>query len=694
MPTPGNSSELLVEYFAAESLDEARSFLAIHPGLVNATSEKILDVLARSVSGDRGRYELILRLLNRANAVGLDTAYGELSGLVLPQNLDQLAKEYLQSRYVLDGARFLQQHQELFAGGAEFVLADLAGASPEESRDHALLLLSFYVVARQSDPSTALKQVYEGRADTYEWQAWGWAESQYDNTGNTRYLDLAVLCIEGAIAGPVFVRLEPGQQAAACERAGLVHHKRAQHRAGVHDLDVAVTYYERALQIESDPAHALERLGALGALWIDRYERGGDPVDLDRAVEQLEAAMPRDVIGQDPLSVPVATSLGNALRHRYMVSGGPSDIARAVSLHERIAEVPADLAMRGLRQSNLVASVMSRYDRVGDLADIDRAIQLSRRSLDGAPDDAPWRATASNNLARCLETRFRFSDQVQDLLDAIEHFGKALELGPVRDRTRNATNLGLALVAYYKRQKDDSALEQAIKMLRYAAELAAIGGIERSRPFEALRGALLARFFQSRSREDLDEAIHVGGIAVRLAAGNAPLLSSHCGGLANTYNARFEEYGDAKDLRHSAVLVRKASKAGMETNPESTLTAAVSWGETAIKRRAWKEGAEAYRYAFRASEALFTSQRDRRKKETRLREVQGLGARAAYVLTRDGKPKEAVVALERARTLLVADALSQACRPPAAHLLTRELRPQRRPRRLSTSKLRPIPGSH
>jgi hypothetical protein len=67
----------------------------------------------------------------------------------------------------------------------------------------------------------------------------------------------------------------------------------------------------------------------------------------------------------------MATSLGNGLRHRYMVSGGPSDIARAVSLHERIADVPADLATRGLRLTNLVASVMSRYFRNGDLADLE-----------------------------------------------------------------------------------------------------------------------------------------------------------------------------------------------------------------------------------------------------------------------------------------------------------------------------------
>jgi hypothetical protein len=132
-PTTDDNSELLIKYLMAGSLDEARSFLAIYPHLVNADSEKILDLLARSVSGDLERHALNLRLLSRANQVGLDTAYGELSGLVVPQNLNQLAKEYLESKYVLHGARFLQQHQELFAGGAEFVLADLAGASPNES---------------------------------------------------------------------------------------------------------------------------------------------------------------------------------------------------------------------------------------------------------------------------------------------------------------------------------------------------------------------------------------------------------------------------------------------------------------------------------------------------------------------------------------------------------------------------------
>lgn len=659
MPGADARTELLLTYLRAESVDDAHTLLAGNPSLLTDTSVKVLDVLARSLPGDPELFQRNVRLLTRAIAVGLERAFGEFSGTALPDNLEQLARDYLESAYVSNGARYLQAHQELFATGAEFTLADLVAASEPERRAHRILLFSFYIVARQSDPSSALRQVYEGRGDTYELQAWQWAEGQLEKTADARYLDAAVLFAEGAIAGPAFASLTPAQQAYLLVRAGLVYQRRTQVRAGLEDLNAAIGYFSRSLEIDRESADTRWRLGALGTLWTDHFERTGDVADLHQAVERLQDAVPGDAVGVEPSEVAAATSLANVLRHRYMVSGDASDITRAVSLHERIAAVPADAETRGLRLTNLVSSIMARYERTGDITDLDHAIDLGRQSMADAPAEASWRATGANNLARALQTRFNLTRQVGDLREAIDHFAQALKLGPPHEQGRGATNLGFALMSYYGEEKDERALDQALTMLRHAARLAAAGGAERSRPFAGLLDALLLRFRITGERADVDEAIQMGTMAVDLAAGNLPLLASGLGNLAVALNERFEAFGDVEDRNRATALFRKAAEEGVETAPEATLTASSLWGAMAIKHEAWAEGIEAYRYAFRASEALFASQRDRRTKEERLRHVQGLGARAAYVLTRAGQLQDAVVALERARTLLVADALSQ-----------------------------------
>lgn len=68
---PAENSELLVKYLMTESPDEALSVLARNPGLVTDTSVKVLDMLARSLPGDRELYQRNVRLLSRVNVVGL-----------------------------------------------------------------------------------------------------------------------------------------------------------------------------------------------------------------------------------------------------------------------------------------------------------------------------------------------------------------------------------------------------------------------------------------------------------------------------------------------------------------------------------------------------------------------------------------------------------------------------------------------
>ena len=96
---------------------------------------------------------------------------------------------------------------------------------------------------------------------------------------------------------------------------------------------------------------------------------------------------------------------------------------------------------------------------------------------------------------------------------------------------------------------------------------------------------------------------------------------------------------------------------GLDSAPEVAIGSARNWGHWAFERAAWQEAATAYQGVFAAVDRLLREQVLRTGKESWLREAQGLAGRAAYALARDGRPEQAVVALEQGRVRLLAEAL-------------------------------------
>ena len=102
----------------------------------------------------------------------------------------------------------------------------------------------------------------------------------------------------------------------------------------------------------------------------------------------------------------VLANYGSELLKRYGQTGDPEDLARAEVLARLVADsCPAD-ADRAAYQSNLAVVLRLQYQRSGDTAFLDEAIELLAQACDLIAVTDPDRGAVSANHAMVLRLRY------------------------------------------------------------------------------------------------------------------------------------------------------------------------------------------------------------------------------------------------------------------------------------------------
>ncbi|MCX6633085.1 MAG: hypothetical protein NTW28_36275, partial [Candidatus Solibacter sp.] len=404
MPQP---EELLGELCRQPDLQSARDFLAAHPSLIDETYMRIVYLSAQELTDRkiRERLEQFSDLLQKAIEKGLDAAYGEMAGGP-PRRLQgfeliQLGSQFLEARE--DAALALLQQYPEFPIEATIAIAQAltSRASPEEKqrRESRIAILTQWPRAVLAGAMRAAQQ----------------AEEQYGRAPGVETLRGMARAIEAVAASPGIVRMEPKMRAEILARDASVQYRLWTSTYDPDILDLAIARGTEAATLL--PGTGIDFL--TGAL-IERYEARGTAEDLDSAVTLLQSAIPGDRIsaGNLPQAV-LATNLANALRHRHIVTGVPRDADRAVTLYEQLAALPAaEPERKRIRLLNLSSGLMTCYDNVGDLADLNRAIDISRSCLQEMADEEPGKTTVANNLGLALMKRFPVTKDGNDLATA------------------------------------------------------------------------------------------------------------------------------------------------------------------------------------------------------------------------------------------------------------------------------------
>lgn len=376
-------------------------------------------------------------------------------------------------------------------------------------------------------------------------------------------------------------------------------------------LDVRIGLLRAALKL-GDSSKAPRRGNDLAVAHQERFLEGGDHNDLDVAIRQATIATEHpNALARD--RVTALNTLGAALMRSYEATGDLGVFLQALVALERAANdspgvVPIPERVQTL--SNLVSALRIGADRRIKGVDLTTAEKRAHEAVKIAIDSQSGDETAAVAFAirgSVHHERWRQGKAVSNLDLAIADWRKVLTLDVPLLRAVTSLNLGGALLS-------SGDTDEALPLLFFA-----VRHLDRHLPDRALAAGRIA------------EALHI----------RATADSPH----AERYRAQATSW--------SARAVRWAR----QTSAETLLSVAWDWGVRAHQQDDWQSMATAYTAAIDGLRNLFAVNGQVAAKENWAREGFGVATRAAFALTKCGQPNQAVMALERARALLLLDTL-------------------------------------
>jgi len=243
--------------------------------------------------------------------------------------------------------------------------------------------------------------------------------------------------------------------------------------------------------------------------------------------------------------------------------------------------------------SNLGGALRARYDRAGEIADLNEAIDAVRTAAAvGGPNVG---VVFLGNLSTLLLSRFARDADLTDLSEGIEKVSQALKI--IRPGNVNYAGyqsiLCAALWMRFGRTHNLDDLDEAIEAGRVAARSAPDAPAGQD-TLHNLVDALLSRYLTGRRpAEELDEIIDLAGQAADSAPADHPHRVGYLLNLGTALEARFTATGTHQDAANAMASWRAACGIKSGTASER-LNVARMWGRSAAEHGIWDEAEDGF----------------------------------------------------------------------------------------------------
>lgn len=218
-------------------------------------------------------------------------------------------------------------------------------------------------------------------------------------------------------------------------------------------------------------ADAAPELMRVAVALTDRYVENGATADLDAAVTYGERALDL-AIEPDLLRAVLLQNVAKLYAARFETTSVMSDIDRTLALTGEalkiIRSLPSDPVELLYDRS---AAHWQRFLAFQYVDDLRQAVADGRAAVDALPPESPSRAAVGTQVARLSQLLLLYSDNNPDGLEGgtAEHITSLrAALASATDDTQEAhrTALGIALTARYERSRQTEDLQEAIRLLR------------------------------------------------------------------------------------------------------------------------------------------------------------------------------------------------------------------------------------
>jgi tetratricopeptide (TPR) repeat protein len=350
------------------------------------------------------------------------------------------------------------------------------------------------------------------------------------------------------------------------------------------DLQEAI--HQGKAAVAATPVDHPGRAGILSDLsnsLYSRYKKTGIFEDLQEAICQTKVAVA--VIPVDhPDRLVMLNNLGSFLKSRYDRTGAFGDLQEAIhQVKVSVATTPVDHLDRAGRLSNLSNYLTSRYESTGTFEDLQEAIRqaeaavaatpIDHRKVENAVDATPEGhsdlASRLNNLSHKLEIRYERTGNIEDLEEAIRKAEQAIDMTPKGhpDMAGRMSNLGNKLERRYIRTGSIEDLEKAIRRAKQAVDMTPEDHPYLAARLNNLSTKLGRRHERTGSVEDLEEVISRAEQAVDAIPEGHLNLAACLFNLSNKLESRYELTGSMEDLEEAICKTRQAVNATHEGHP-------------------------------------------------------------------------------------------------------------------------------
>ena len=334
----------------------------------------------------------------------------------------------------------------------------------------------------------------------------------------------------------------------AAVRARLDRVIAAGERSSVLEPD-ALVEMRRLTSILSEDDGDAEARYVLGWLHWHRFQalpKGQDGEDFAAAVDMFTACL---IFGVDDIPAGVlpvvavqALPSAAALHQQALATNDLAVLSAAVDLWLRVLRAAQDDdPNRVIVMSNLGSALRVRFERVGQLSDLDTAIAAGRWVVGVTPDGHPQRVTRLANLSRALRHRFESTGALSDLDATIEVDRALTQATPegTAERAVHLAALGTGLALRYERTGTPADGDAAIETIRSALRLTPGDHPDRAGRLAKLGNVLRARFERTKVAADLDSAIECLDAAAHVGPADEPYRAEYSYHLGRALHDRF-----------------------------------------------------------------------------------------------------------------------------------------------------------
>jgi tetratricopeptide (TPR) repeat protein len=330
-------------------------------------------------------------------------------------------------------------------------------------------------------------------------------------------------------------------------------------------VDDAVSNLQTAVSLTpADNPFLPFRLADLVDALLTRFTLKENLEDIEMAVTHQRDAL--ELTPDDAPQVQLATwwdLLGSCHYYRYDRAGNVEDLEESIRSHQKSVEFTEDGDPALLvRLSNLGVPYMSRFEHLGNLDDITEAVKVQERTVNLSSEDDAKLPTRLNNLGLSLIQRYHHTDSEDDLKEAITHQQRSVALTPSNDPELSTRlhNLVISLDFQLDFQSSQADLDAAINMEQRAIELLSKDNPNLPTWLNNLGALFNRRADNGGTLDDLEQAISAHAKAVDVTPADHPDLPIWWSNLGLAYRNKFIHTGDIDALQESIAVLQKSVK--------------------------------------------------------------------------------------------------------------------------------------